>query len=182
MDATPNELLDQRIAKRKRQNTARVQRYRQRRQNGGCVFTVDLSGDDINRLIKVGQLSANQRDDPSAVKAAVLRMAGLDVQAKDGEPPPLSQEPAKQHTLLPPTWFPDRCNQCRRFAGRLEAFPVNGQKVLFHGECWQSWCDAHRDVVAQSGAVGPRAESASAVVAEIHCADGRARPGCCPRS
>jgi hypothetical protein len=95
MDATPNELLDQRIAKRKRQNTARVQRYRQRRQNGGCVFTVDLSGDDINRLIKVGQLSANQRDDPSAVKAAVLRMAGLDVQAKDGEPPPLSQEPAK---------------------------------------------------------------------------------------
>ena len=130
MDATPNELLDQRIAKRKRQNTARVQRYRQRRQNGGCVFTVDLSGDDINRLIKVGQLSANQRDDPSAVKAAVL--AGLGVRAKDGEPLPLSQhEPAKQHTLLPPTWFPDRCNQCRRFAGRLEAFPVNGQRVLF---------------------------------------------------
>ena len=147
MDATPNELLDQRIAKRKRQNTARVQRYRQRRQNGGCVFTVDLSGDDINRLIKVGQLSANQRDDPSAVKAAVLRMAGLDVQAKDGEPPPLSQEPAKQHTLLPPTWFPDRCNQCRRFTGRLEAFLVNGQKVLFH---WQSWREAHRDVLTQS--------------------------------
>ncbi|WFU45839.1 hypothetical protein QA640_44285 (plasmid) [Bradyrhizobium sp. CB82] len=129
MDATPNEQLDERIAKRKRQNVQRVQRHRQRRQNGGCVFTVDLSGDDINRLIKVGQLSASHRDDPSAVKVAVLRMAGLDVHAKDGEPPPLSQEPAKQHTLLPPTWFSDRCNQCRRFAGRLEAFPVNGHAI-----------------------------------------------------
>ena len=144
MDATPSQQINaERTARANAQNTARVKRCRQRKVNGGCVFTVDLSGDDINRLIKVGQLSESQRHDPSAVKDAVS--AGLGVRAKDGEPLPLSQhEPAKQHTLLPPTWFPDRCNHCLRFAGRLEAFPVNGQKVLFHAECWQSWREAHR--------------------------------------
>lgn len=138
MDAAPNEQPDERTVRARQKNCERVKRYRERKQNGGCCFSLDLDGDDINRLIKVGQLSESQRHDPSAVKAAVLRMAGL------GEPLPLvsQHEPAKQHTPSPPTWFLDRCNQCRRFAGRLVAFPVNGQKVLFHAECRQSWREA----------------------------------------
>jgi hypothetical protein len=80
MDAPPNELLE-RIAKRKRQNVQRVLRHRQRRREGGCCFTVDLSGNDVAALVQIGMLAENQRGNPEAVEAAFSKLATTGYQA-----------------------------------------------------------------------------------------------------
>jgi hypothetical protein len=146
---TPNEQLDERIARLKRLNVQRVQRCRKRKVNGGCIFTVDLSGEDVAQLIKAGMLAEDKRHDPAAVRTAILSAVGLRSES-------LAQAASGQHQASPadknpPSWFPDRCNQCLRFAGRLEAFPVNGQKVLFHPQCWPIWREARAPTLA-SGA------------------------------
>jgi hypothetical protein len=74
MDATPNEQLDERIAKRKRQNAARVKRFRERKARGGVAFRVDLDGDDVAKLVTIGLLTEAQRHDPAAVKVAALKL------------------------------------------------------------------------------------------------------------
>jgi hypothetical protein len=43
MDATPNEQLDERIAKRKRQNVQRVLRYRKRKQAGARCVRIEVT-------------------------------------------------------------------------------------------------------------------------------------------
>jgi hypothetical protein len=67
MDATQ---LDERTARAREQNAERVKRYRARKAAGGCVFTVDLSGDYINRLIKVGALSEAHKEDVACLTSA----------------------------------------------------------------------------------------------------------------
>ena len=144
MDATPNpQLVGERIAKT---DVERSRAYRRRKQNGGVFFTVDLRGEDVAQLIKTGMLAEDKRHDSAAVRTAILSAVGLRTvaQAASGRLQAFRADQIAQDQRPPPSWFPDRCNQCLRFAGRLEAFPVNGQKVLFHAECWQSWREAHR--------------------------------------
>src|SRR4051794_35446385 len=68
MDATPNELLDEHIAKRNRQNVQRVQRCRARKQSGGrclCIEVTDWAA-TLDAFIKIGVLDAEQRNDDKA--------------------------------------------------------------------------------------------------------------------
>jgi hypothetical protein len=58
MDATPNELLDERIAKRKRQNVERVLRCRKRKQAGSRCVRIEVTdwAETLDAFIKIGVL------------------------------------------------------------------------------------------------------------------------------
>jgi hypothetical protein len=53
----------------------RIRRYRQRKREGGVVFTVDLDGSDVAALVKLGLLAEDRRRDRDAVKAAFAETA-----------------------------------------------------------------------------------------------------------
>ena len=73
MDATFNEQLDERIAKRKRQNVERVLRCRKRKQAGSRCVRIEVTdwAETLAAFIKVGVLSAEERDDDKAIEAAI---------------------------------------------------------------------------------------------------------------
>ena len=72
MDATSNEQLDERIAKRKRQNVERVLRCRKRKQAGSRCVRIEVTdwAETLAAFIKIGVLSA-ERDDDKAIEAAI---------------------------------------------------------------------------------------------------------------
>lgn len=76
MDATPNELLVERIAKRKRQNVQRVQRCRARKQVGARCVRIEVTdwAETLDAFIKIGVLDAEQRNDDKAITAAIAQL------------------------------------------------------------------------------------------------------------
>ena len=73
MDATSNEQLDERIAKRKRQNVERVLRFRKRKQDGARCVRMEVTdwAETLDAFIRIGVLKAEQRDDDNAIEAAI---------------------------------------------------------------------------------------------------------------
>src|SRR6516165_8179780 len=73
MDVIPNGQLDERIAKRKRQNVERVLRCRKRKQAGSRCVRIEVTdwAATLAAFIKIGVLSAEQRDDDKAIEAAI---------------------------------------------------------------------------------------------------------------
>lgn len=73
MDATPNELLVERIAKRKRQNVQRVQRCRARKQVGARCVRIEVTdwAETLDAFVRIGVLAEDQRNDYRAIEAAV---------------------------------------------------------------------------------------------------------------
>ena len=64
MDTTSNEQLDERIAKRKRQNVERVLRCRKRKQNGARCVRIEVTdwADTLDAFVKLGVLAAERRN------------------------------------------------------------------------------------------------------------------------
>ncbi|QQO34494.1 hypothetical protein JJC00_01960 [Bradyrhizobium diazoefficiens] len=76
MDATPNELLVERIAKRKRQNVQRVQRCRKRKQAGARCVRIEVVdwAEALDAFIKIGVLAEDQRTNDRAIEAAIAQL------------------------------------------------------------------------------------------------------------
>ena len=70
-----NEQLDERAARRKQQNVARVLKSRSRRKSGGFCFLVELDSIDIDRLVQIGVLVDAERGNLETVKAGFRKMA-----------------------------------------------------------------------------------------------------------
>jgi hypothetical protein len=86
MDATPNELLDERIAKRKRQNVQRVLRCRKRKQAGArCVRMVTDWAETLDAFVRIGVLKAEHRNDDTAIEAAIAVLCRRGYRAIKGE-------------------------------------------------------------------------------------------------
>jgi len=76
MDATSNEQLDERIAKRKRQNVERVLRCRKRKQAGSRCVRIEVTdwAETLAAFIKIGVLKAEHRNDDTAIEAAIAQL------------------------------------------------------------------------------------------------------------
>ena len=76
MDATSNEQLDERIAKRKRQNVQRVLRCRKRKQAGARMVSIEVTdwAATLAAFIRAGVLVEEQRDDAKAIEAAIAAL------------------------------------------------------------------------------------------------------------
>ncbi|WP_439394980.1 hypothetical protein ACRQ5Q_38370 [Bradyrhizobium sp. PMVTL-01] len=76
MDAPPNELLDARIAKRKRQNVQRVLRCRKRKQAGTHCVRIEVTdwAETLDAFVRIGVLAAEQRNDDKAIEAAIAAL------------------------------------------------------------------------------------------------------------
>ena len=87
MDATPNELLDQRIAKGKRQNVERVRRCQKRKQAGARLVCIEVTdwAETLDAFIKIGVLAAEQRNDDTAIEAAIAVLCRRGYRAIKGE-------------------------------------------------------------------------------------------------
>ena len=81
MDATPNELLNERIAKRKRQNVERVLRCRKRKRAGSRCVRIEVTdwAETLDAFVKIGVLGAEQRNDDKAIEAAIAVYASGDI-------------------------------------------------------------------------------------------------------
>ena len=73
MDVIPNEQLDERTAKRKRQNVERVQRCRARKQAGARIVRIEVTdwAETLDAFIKIGVLAEERRNDDTAIEAAI---------------------------------------------------------------------------------------------------------------
>ena len=73
MGTTSNEQLDERIAKRKRQNVERVLRCRKRKQDGARCVRIEVTdwAETLDAFIRIGVLKAEQRNDDTAIEAAI---------------------------------------------------------------------------------------------------------------
>jgi len=73
MDATSNEQLDERIAKRKRQNVERVLRCRKRKQDGARCVRIEVTdwAETLDAFIKIGVLAEERRNDDTAIEVAI---------------------------------------------------------------------------------------------------------------
>ena len=73
MDATFNEQLDERIAKRKRQNVERVLRCRKRKRDGARCVRIEVTdwAETLDAFIKIGVLAEERRNDDTAIEAAI---------------------------------------------------------------------------------------------------------------
>jgi hypothetical protein len=76
MDVIPNEQLDERTAKRKRQNVERVQRCRARKQAGARMVRIEVTdwAATLAAFIKIGVLAEDQRNDDRAIEAAIAQL------------------------------------------------------------------------------------------------------------
>jgi hypothetical protein len=76
MDATTNEQLDERIAKRKRQNVERVLRCRKRKQAGAHCVRIEVTdwAETLDTFVKLGVLPAERRNDDEAIEAAIATL------------------------------------------------------------------------------------------------------------
>ena len=73
MDATFNEQLDERIAKRKRQNVERVLRCRKRKRDGARCVRIEVTdwAETLDAFVRIGVLKAEHRNDDTAIEAAI---------------------------------------------------------------------------------------------------------------
>jgi hypothetical protein len=73
MGTTSNEQLDERIAKRKRQNVERVLRCRKRKQDGARCVRIEVTDwvETLDTFVRIGVLKAEQRNDDKAIEAAI---------------------------------------------------------------------------------------------------------------
>jgi hypothetical protein len=76
MDATPNELLGQRIAQRRRQNVQRVLRCRKRKQAGARCVRIEVMdwAETVDAFVKLGVLAEERRNDDEAIEAAIATL------------------------------------------------------------------------------------------------------------
>ena len=76
MDVIPNEQLDERTAKRKRQNVERVQRCRARKQAGAHCVRIEVTdwAETLDAFIKIGVLAEERRKDDTAIEAAIATL------------------------------------------------------------------------------------------------------------
>jgi hypothetical protein len=87
MDATPNEQLDERIAKRKRQNVQRVLRCRKRKQAGAHCVRIEVTAwaETLDPFVKIGLLAEERRNDDRAIEAAIAVLCRRGYRAIKGE-------------------------------------------------------------------------------------------------
>jgi hypothetical protein len=78
MDATSNEQLDERIAKRKRENVERVLRCRKRKQAGARCVRIEVMdwAETLDAFVRLGVLPAEQRNDDTAIEHAIAGHGG----------------------------------------------------------------------------------------------------------
>jgi hypothetical protein len=85
-DATPNELLDERTAKRKLQNVERVQRCRARKLAGARIVRIEVMdwAETVDAFVRIGVLKAEQRRN-KAIEAAIAVLCRRGYRAIKGE-------------------------------------------------------------------------------------------------